>query len=41
MCIYVGYLWPAEYWGAGMVIYMERSADLHMAKLMPLPLSVG
>jgi len=27
-----------EWWGAGMVICLERGADLHMAKLMPLPL---
>jgi len=30
-----------EWWGAGMVIYLERGADLHMAQLMPLPLSVS
>ena len=28
-------------WGAGMVIYLERGADLHMAQLMPLPLTVS
>ena len=27
--------------GAGMVIYVERGVDLHMAQLMPLPLSVS
>ena len=27
-----------ERWGAGMVICLERDADLHMAQLMPLPL---
>ena len=26
-----------EWWGAGMVICLERDADLHMAQLMPLP----
>ena len=26
------------WWGAGMVICLERGADLHMAQLMPLPL---
>jgi len=31
----------SEWWGAGMVIYMERGADLHMAQLMPLPLTVS
>ena len=30
-----------EPWGAGMVIYLERGADLHMAQLMPLPLTVS
>jgi len=30
-----------EWWGAGMVICLERGADLHMAKLMPLPLTVS
>jgi len=27
--------------GAGMVICLERGADLHMAQLMPLPLIVA
>ena len=27
--------------GAGVVIYLERGADLHMAQLMPLPLTVS
>ena len=30
-----------EWWGAGVVICLERSADLHMAQLMPLPLTVS
>jgi len=30
-----------EPWGAGMVICLERGADLHMAQSMPLPLSVS
>jgi len=31
-----------EWWGAGVVIGMERGADLHiMAQLMPLPLNVS
>jgi len=29
-----------EWWGAGMVSCLERDADLHMAQLMPLPLTV-
>jgi len=28
-----------EWWGAGVVICLERGADLHMAQLMPLPLT--
>ena len=31
----------AECWGAGVVICLERGADLHMAQLMPLPLTVS
>jgi len=36
-------IWPVktEWWGAGMVISLERGADLHMAQLMPLPLTVS
>ena len=30
-----------EWWCAGMVICLERGADLHMAQLMPLPLTVS
>ena len=30
-----------EWWGAGMVICLERGADLHMPQLMPLPLTVS
>jgi len=30
-----------EWWGAGMVICLERGADLHAAQLMPLPLVVS
>jgi len=29
-----------EWWGAGVVICLERGADLHMTQLMPLPLTV-
>ena len=29
-----------EWWGTGMVICLERDADLHMSQLMPLPLTV-
>ena len=36
-------IWPikTEGWGAGMVICLEWGADLHMAQLMPLPLTVS
>ena len=30
-----------ERWGAGVVICLERGADLPMAQLMPLPLTVS
>jgi len=30
-----------ERWGAGMVICLELGADLHMARLMPLTLTVS
>jgi len=29
-----------EWWGAGMVICLERDEDLHMVQLMLLPLTV-
>ena len=28
-------------WGAGMVMFLEQGADLHMAQLLPLPLTVS
>jgi len=34
-------LQKTEWWGAGMVICLERRADLHMAQLMPLPLTIS
>jgi len=30
-----------EWWGTGMVICLERDADLHMFQLMLLPLTVS
>jgi len=38
-----GHFWPVktEQWDAGMVICLARGADLHMAQLMPLPLTVS
>jgi len=29
-----------EWWGTGVVISLEQDADLHMAQLMPVPLTV-
>jgi len=29
-----------EWWSAGVVVCLEQFADLHMAQLMPLPLTV-
>jgi len=34
-------LYKTEWWGAGVVICLGRGADLHMAQLMPLPLTVS
>jgi len=36
-------IWPVktERWGAGMVLCLEQDADLHMAQLMPLPVTVS
>jgi len=34
-------LQKTEWWGAGVVVCLERGADLHMAQLMPLPLIVS
>ena len=30
-----------EWWGTGMVVCLQRGADLHTAQLMPLPLTVS
>jgi len=30
-----------EWWGAGIVVCLERGADLHVVQLMPLPLTVS
>ena len=37
----VGRQEKTEWWGAGVVICLERGANLHMAQLMPLPLTVS
>jgi len=31
----------SEWWGSGVVICLKRGADLHIAQLMPLPLTVS
>jgi len=33
--------WLTEQWGVGVVICLERGADLHMVQPMPLPLTVS
>ena len=35
------YCMVVEWWVASVVICLERGADLHMAQLMPLPLTVS
>ena len=42
-CCWLGNIWPVktEWWGAGVVACLEWGADLHMAQLMPLPLTVS
>jgi len=30
-----------EWWGTGVVVCLQQGADLHMAQLMPLPLTVS
>jgi len=36
-------IWPVktEWWNAGVVICLERNANLHMGQLMPLPITVS
>ena len=42
VCVYrVVCVSAVEWWGAGVVICLERDADLHMAQLMPLPVTVS
>jgi len=36
-----GLLKKLEWWVAGVVICLERGADLHMPQLMPLPFTVS
>ena len=40
---WLGDIWPVKNWvgGAGVVICLEQGADLHMAQLMPLSLTVS
>jgi len=37
----ISHLSGPEWWGAGVVVCLEQGADLHMAQLMPLPLTVS
>jgi len=30
-----------EWWGAGVVVCLKQGADLHMAQLIPLPLTIS
>jgi len=47
LMLFVGWqkgIWPVkktEWWNAGMVVCLGRDADLHMAQLMPLPLTTS
>jgi len=41
LMLLVGRSVKTERWGAGVVICLERGADLYMAQLMPLPLTVS
>jgi len=34
-------LLKTEWWGADVVVCLEQGADLHIAQLMPLPLTVS
>ena len=34
-------LQKTEWWGVGVVVCLEQGADLHMAQLMPLPVTVS
>jgi len=37
----IGPVKKTEWWGAGVVICLERRADLHTALLMPMPLTIS
>jgi len=39
--LHINWSFVPECWGAGVVMCLERSADLHMVLLMPLPLTVS
>jgi len=39
--LFLAFVATTEWWGAGVVICLERDADLHMAQLTPLPLTVS
>jgi len=33
-------LYKTEWWDAGVVMFLGQGADLHVAQLMPLPLTI-
>ena len=41
MSDYIKFVAITEWWAAGVVICLEQGADLHIAQLMPLPLTVS
>jgi len=41
IALYCVVCFKTEWWGVGVVICLERGADLHMAQLKPLPLTVS
>ena len=41
MSNYIKFVAITEWWVAGVVICLEQGADLHIAQLMPLPLTVS
>jgi len=41
LTLFVGQQVGHPWWGAGVVICLEQGADLHMAQLMPQPLTVS
>jgi len=40
-CIVLHCIVKTNWWGAGVVVCLERGADLHMAQLLPMLLTVS